>query len=46
MVKASAFDLRTGRPSGPPARTPVRTHEVVVVDGIVHVLVQVAHLAS
>ena len=30
---ASAFDLRTGLPSGPPALTPVRTHLVEVVDG-------------
>lgn len=45
-LHASTFDLRTGRPSGPPARTPVRTHEVVVQEGIVHVLVQVADLAS
>jgi 3-phenylpropionate/trans-cinnamate dioxygenase ferredoxin subunit len=30
---ASAFDLRTGAPSGPPALTPVRTHLVEVVDG-------------
>ncbi|SFO84470.1 3-phenylpropionate/trans-cinnamate dioxygenase ferredoxin subunit [Saccharomonospora viridis] len=31
------FDLRTGRPSGPPARKPVRTHEVVLIDGLVYV---------
>ncbi|PRY16704.1 bifunctional 3-phenylpropionate/cinnamic acid dioxygenase ferredoxin subunit [Kineococcus rhizosphaerae] len=30
---ASAFDLRTGVPSSPPAITPVRTHLVEVVDG-------------
>ncbi|WP_432485375.1 bifunctional 3-phenylpropionate/cinnamic acid dioxygenase ferredoxin subunit [Kineococcus esterisolvens] len=36
---ASAFDLRTGEPSGPPAIRPVRTHRVEVVDGrvVVHV---------
>ncbi|GAB3216420.1 bifunctional 3-phenylpropionate/cinnamic acid dioxygenase ferredoxin subunit [Kineococcus gypseus] len=36
---ASAFDLRTGEPSGPPAVRPVRTHRVEVVDGrvLVHV---------
>ncbi|ABS05572.1 3-phenylpropionate/trans-cinnamate dioxygenase ferredoxin subunit [Kineococcus radiotolerans] len=28
---ASAFDLRTGEPSGPPALVPVRTHLVEVV---------------
>ncbi|WP_369069911.1 bifunctional 3-phenylpropionate/cinnamic acid dioxygenase ferredoxin subunit [Kineococcus terrestris] len=38
-LHASAFDLRTGRPSGPPAVRPVRTHAVSVVDGqvVVHV---------
>ena len=41
-LHASTFDLRTGRPSGPPARTPVRTHEVVVRDGVVHVVVSPA----
>lgn len=30
---ASAFDLRTGVPSSPPALTPVRTHAVRVEDG-------------
>jgi 3-phenylpropionate/trans-cinnamate dioxygenase ferredoxin subunit len=39
-LHASRFDLRTGRPSGPPARVPVRTHQVVVQDG--HVYVRVA----
>jgi len=37
-LHASCFDLRTGKPSGPPAKTPVRTHEVTVVDGTVYVL--------
>ena len=36
-LHASTFDLRTGRPNGPPARTAVRTHAVHVVDGVVHV---------
>jgi nitrite reductase/ring-hydroxylating ferredoxin subunit len=36
-LHASCFDLRTGMPSGPPAKTPVRTHAVSVVDGVVHV---------
>src|SRR5919205_2187760 len=36
-LHASCFDLRTGRPSGPPAKTPVRTHLVTVVDGTVFV---------
>ena len=38
-LHASCFDLRTGMPSGPPARTPVRTHDVVVADGLVYVQV-------
>ncbi|WP_219414688.1 bifunctional 3-phenylpropionate/cinnamic acid dioxygenase ferredoxin subunit [Pseudonocardia nigra] len=41
-LHASCFDLRTGMPSGPPARTPVRTHEVVVDDGLVYVRVTAA----
>jgi 3-phenylpropionate/trans-cinnamate dioxygenase ferredoxin subunit len=36
-LHAACFDLRTGMPSGPPAKAPVRTYEVVVVDGMVHV---------
>ena len=36
-LHAACFDLRTGRPSGPPAKTPVRTHDVVVENGQVHV---------
>ncbi|MCQ4079582.1 bifunctional 3-phenylpropionate/cinnamic acid dioxygenase ferredoxin subunit [Streptomyces sp. RB6PN25] len=37
-LHSSAFDLRTGAPSAPPARLPVRTHRVVVKDGTVHVM--------
>jgi 3-phenylpropionate/trans-cinnamate dioxygenase ferredoxin subunit len=36
-LHASCFDLRTGQPSGPPAKTPVRTHAVSVVDEVVYV---------
>ncbi|MBC3190450.1 bifunctional 3-phenylpropionate/cinnamic acid dioxygenase ferredoxin subunit [Pseudonocardia sp. C8] len=37
-LHAACFDLRTGQPSGPPAKTPVRTHQVVVdEDGAVYV---------
>jgi len=36
-LHAACFDLRTGRPSGPPAKKPVRTHLVVVEDGLVYV---------
>jgi 3-phenylpropionate/trans-cinnamate dioxygenase ferredoxin component len=38
-LHAACFDLRTGMPSGPPAKLPVRTHEVVVEDGVVYVRV-------
>lgn len=38
-LHASCFDLRTGRPSGLPARDPVRTHEVVVRDEYIYVRV-------
>ncbi|MFI6284868.1 bifunctional 3-phenylpropionate/cinnamic acid dioxygenase ferredoxin subunit [Streptomyces sp. NPDC051018] len=33
----SRFDLRTGKPDCPPARRPIRTHAVQVVDGMVSV---------
>ncbi len=36
-LHASCFDLRTGKVSGPPAKTPVRTHRVVVADGMIYV---------
>ncbi|QKV98116.1 bifunctional 3-phenylpropionate/cinnamic acid dioxygenase ferredoxin subunit [Streptomyces sp. NA02950] len=36
-LHASCFDLRTGRPSGPPAVRPVRTHPVIVRNGSVFV---------
>ncbi|MFC0432861.1 bifunctional 3-phenylpropionate/cinnamic acid dioxygenase ferredoxin subunit [Kutzneria buriramensis] len=36
-LHASCFDLRTGRPSGPPATTPIRTYPVVVEDGVIRV---------
>jgi 3-phenylpropionate/trans-cinnamate dioxygenase ferredoxin component len=41
-LHAACFDLRTGMPSGPPARKPVRTHDVVVVDGHIYVTVVAA----
>jgi 3-phenylpropionate/trans-cinnamate dioxygenase ferredoxin component len=37
-LHASRFDLRTGQVDAPPAKLPVRTHKVVVVDGIVNVV--------
>lgn len=36
-LHASRFDLRTGAPSGPPAKLPVRTHEVTVEGGMIYV---------
>ncbi|WP_413797124.1 non-heme iron oxygenase ferredoxin subunit [Streptomyces iranensis] len=33
----SRFDLRTGKPDSPPARRPIRTHDVQVVEGMVYV---------
>lgn len=36
-LHAACFDLRTGMPSGPPAKRPVRTHRVTVDDGLIHV---------
>lgn len=36
-LHGACFDLRTGMPSGPPAKKPVRTHRVTVEDGLVHV---------
>lgn len=36
-LHAASFDIRTGQPTCLPARRPVRTHEVAVVDGLVHV---------
>ncbi|MFI1539542.1 bifunctional 3-phenylpropionate/cinnamic acid dioxygenase ferredoxin subunit [Streptomyces anandii] len=38
-LHASKFDLRTGAVDAPPAKLPVRTHEVVVEDGVIHVKV-------
>ncbi|MEI5103877.1 bifunctional 3-phenylpropionate/cinnamic acid dioxygenase ferredoxin subunit [Streptomyces sp. PmtG] len=36
-LHAASFDLRTGEPTCLPARRPVRTHRVSVVDGVIHV---------
>lgn len=38
-LHASCFDLRTGRPSGPPAKEPLRTYPVSVRDGVIYVRV-------
>ena len=37
-LHASRFDLRTGTVDAPPAKLPVRTHAVVVTDGVIHVV--------
>jgi len=44
-LRASTFDLRTGRPSGPPATRAVRTHVVKVLDGTIFVELAVAAVA-
>jgi 3-phenylpropionate/trans-cinnamate dioxygenase ferredoxin subunit len=36
-LHASKFDLRTGKVDAPPAKKPVRTHRVEIVDGVIHV---------
>lgn len=41
-VHSSQFCLRTGRPSGPPATRPVRTHRVEIRDGQVWLFAGVA----
>jgi 3-phenylpropionate/trans-cinnamate dioxygenase ferredoxin subunit len=38
-LHASKFDLRTGSVDAPPARLPVRTHQVLVEEGMIYVLV-------
>ncbi len=37
-LHASKFDLRTGSADSPPAKRPVRTHQVRVEDGMVYLL--------
>jgi 3-phenylpropionate/trans-cinnamate dioxygenase ferredoxin subunit len=37
-LHSSRFDLRTGAVDAPPARLPIRTHRVVVQDGMIHVI--------
>jgi 3-phenylpropionate/trans-cinnamate dioxygenase ferredoxin component len=36
-LHASRFDLRTGQVDSPPAKKPVRTHEVSVREGVIYV---------
>lgn len=36
-LHASKFDLRTGAVDAPPAKLPVRTHQVLVEDGMIYV---------
>ena len=37
-LHSSRFDLRTGQVDAPPARLPVRTHQVVIEDDVIHVV--------
>jgi 3-phenylpropionate/trans-cinnamate dioxygenase ferredoxin subunit len=41
-LHASCFDLRTGKPNGPPAKRPLRTYPVLVQDGMIYVQVEAA----
>ena len=41
-LHASRFDLRTGAVDAPPAKLPVRTHEVVISDGVISVVLNSA----
>ncbi|WP_375501338.1 bifunctional 3-phenylpropionate/cinnamic acid dioxygenase ferredoxin subunit [uncultured Jatrophihabitans sp.] len=41
-LHASKFDLRTGRVDAPPAKRPVRTHQVSIVDGDVYLTLSTA----
>ncbi len=44
-LHASCFDLRTGAPTGPPAKIGVRTHPIEIHDGVVF-LIQPAQPAT
>ena len=37
-LHASCFDLRTGEPTGPPAKAGVRTHPIEIHDGVVYLI--------
>ena len=45
-LHAACFDLRTGEPTGPPAKRPVRTYPVLVEDGVVYVKAPVPERAA
>ncbi len=38
-LHSSSFDLRTGKPTAPPAKRPVRIYHTVVQDGVVYVTI-------
>ncbi|SDP95387.1 bifunctional 3-phenylpropionate/cinnamic acid dioxygenase ferredoxin subunit [Lentzea jiangxiensis] len=40
-LHAASFDLRTGEPTCPPAKRPVKTYPISVIDGEVYVEVEV-----
>ncbi|WP_344679016.1 bifunctional 3-phenylpropionate/cinnamic acid dioxygenase ferredoxin subunit [Saccharopolyspora taberi] len=44
-LHAAFFDLRTGMPTCLPAKRPVRTHHVMVADGVIYVHVATQHRA-
>jgi 3-phenylpropionate/trans-cinnamate dioxygenase ferredoxin subunit len=41
-LHASKFNLKTGAVDAPPAKRPVRTHEVVIEDGMIYVRLSTA----
>jgi 3-phenylpropionate/trans-cinnamate dioxygenase ferredoxin subunit len=45
-LHAACFDLRTGTPTGPPAKRPVRTYRTLVLDGVVYVDAPASEVAT
>jgi 3-phenylpropionate/trans-cinnamate dioxygenase ferredoxin component len=44
-LHASCFDLRSGAPTGPPAKVGVRTHRTQIHDGVVYLVPDPTHPA-